>query len=412
MLNKKSKKILFYTLITVGFGFIQSLLVIRTLDLTDFGKVTIVLAFILFLQNIIGIRTGEFILKYIPNIENKMQVFPTILKIMLIDLKISIALLLTVLLLGYGFGSIFNLDQKILFILSFIILFSTSFMIFESVFVILNNMILQFKIKAAYSFISLIVVSSLTYIYGLEGYLIALLLTRLGKTVVYGIYATKELINNSIPLQLKEDAVKLENVWNFSKHSFISSTFKSGIGGMDVLLLSIALQPSQIAIYSVAKKAAVIPGTFLGSLWKSIQPQILEYSRKQDFNKLFQQINKFTMLFAGILLIIIFPLITFSGDLLIFLYGQKYEPSTGIFIIFFIGYWLANTFAPYSRTYYLAQNKMHMMTYLNGFVFFNILIFGYIFKDSIRIMSLITTASLVCTSLFVYIEILRKRINK
>lgn len=404
-LKSNSANILYLNMVTMFFMFIQSLIVVRLLSLDDYGKISIIMAFILFLQNIIGMRTGELVLKYIHKDSKSDKIFPAIKKILFIDIKLGIFLYAFVFFVAFLLKDNFHIDMNIFVFLDFILLFSIGFLVFESLFIIFDNMLIQFKLKLTNSFFNLIFISISTYLYGLYGYLVALLFGYLFRTLLYGYFAFKELKKNNIEINNKNEALVFEDFWSFTKHSYLSTTFKSGIGSLDIILLSMALKPSDIALYKVAKNLASIPGAFLGSLWSSINPKILEHSRKSDYKNLFKLINKFTIPFLVILIVLLFPLFYLSDNLFIFLYGNKYQESSMPFMILFIGFWLSYTFAPFSRIYYLGQNKMYMVSILNGFTFFNILIFGYLFRNNYIYVSLIMAITIIIVSLYIYTDI-------
>jgi O-antigen/teichoic acid export membrane protein len=391
---------------------LQNVICVRLLSPDEYGTLAVITTIVLSFQNIVGMRTGELVLKYISCKDDRTKIYPTLLKIIYIDVKLSILVFFLILVFGFFVGNFLNVSIRLLFLLSLSVLFSMGLPVFESIFIVHDNLIKQYRIKFSCVFIGMFIVCITTYAAGFYGYILAVLFAAFLKNIIYYIFFRKELINNNIPLVADSKIKKLDGFWRFSKHSFLSTTFKSGIGGIDIILLSIVCSPANIALYKVSKSLAAIPGTFLGAVWNSIQPKILSYSKNNMAKDLFLLTNKYTLRFLLCFAFVFIFLLFFSEHILTILYGVEYADASLPFLILFSGFWLGYTFGPYGRTYFLAKNRMHMMTLLNGVTFFIILIFGYIYRDSIIKMSAIVISGMLITSFYVYSVTLRDYFNK
>ncbi len=402
---KKCSQILVLNLFITGVFFVQNVICVRLLTAKVYGSVVVASTLIVISQTIVGMRTGELVLKYLSKNESGESVWPKLFTIFRLDVSISVVLFLIILSVGYLSKNALNLNYTLLFILSFNILFSIGTPIFENIFIIYENVLKQYGIKAFHAALSFVIVSGLTFLYGLTGYLIGLLSCTLLKTTLFFFFSKRELKNHHIPFQFYKEKIPLEGLWQFSKHSFLSTTFKSGIGSMDILLLSIASPAENVASYKIAKNLAMIPGAFLGSLWNLIQPRILRYSKESKFEELFLITNRFTKLFMFVFVCLETVLIFNAKNLIILVYGAEYANASMPFLILFSGFWIAYSIGAYGRTYYLGQNRMYMMTILNGITFSIILVLGYIFSYSITYMAWVVIIGLLITSVTVYSEV-------
>lgn len=411
LLRKKSFLIMSLNIIITAISFVQSTMIIRIIDIKTYGYFTIVFSFVGVIKNIFGMRTGELVLSYISFNTNKNTVYQTIKKIIKIDFLLNVLVWFFSILFGYLLRDKLHIDVKILFFYSFTVLLSIGFDVYQNIFIIYKENLKIYILSAINSFISLGITILFTYFFSIKGLIVSYLVTTILKNTFFLIESKKVLIDNGVLLNKGGESIKFNKLKEFIFHSFISTTLKSGISGVDIMYLSTFGKVEHVAMYKIAKNLAAIPGVIFGSLWSSVSPEILELSKLNSFRKLRKLINKFTSKFIGIFLLILPLILFFSEEVITFLYGNSYRETTKTFQVLFIGMYIANTFGPYIRIYSIGQNKMFMVTIFNGLTFLTISIIGYFGRDSILKMAFIVIFGTIISSLYTYLEILYKSIK-
>lgn len=406
LLNSNSSIIFICNLIISVINFSITIVLIRILGQNEFGEFTIISNFIILLQVFIGLKTGEAILNFMNKDLDNIQNLLILKQIIIIDILINFLLFILILIIGYIYSFYTTITYKLLVIYSFTIITSIGFNIFENIYLINDHIVKFYKLKLYSTILHLLIIISFGLKWNIDGVIIGFVISYAIRNILY-FFDTKETIIKSFKVNNFIFKLNLKMYINFFKHSYLSTTFKSGSQGLDIIILSTTVSNEKIALYEAAKKFAQIPGLILGSIWSSKSNKILTLGKNKNFKDLYKLIVSMYLKFIplGIVLILLFIL---TGEkIIILIFGNNYIDSYMISLIFFSLFWLSYTIGGFARIYFISINKMKLLTILNSFIFFGVIIFGYIFaKNDILMMSIIISLIFLLNALILFMHIL------
>lgn len=384
-------------------AFLQTVIVARLLGASIYGEVVIASAFVIFIQNIIGLRAGELVLRYYK--KDNDEKYDILGKIIIIDFKMS-AFLISICLIIYSTClSFFDVNETYYLLFILIIPSMIGSQIFESM-LICENKIYDFTIiKLSHHVIGIFLCLLLTYYFNVYGYILSVILSNFIKLSLFIFNTYKEHISK---VKINGNMVTLHGFKKFTVQSYLSSSFKSGVANLDVIILSGFVTSDKVAIYKVAKNLSAIPGGFMSSIWSAAHSKILELSENRKYRELNELTNGYTKLFFYLSLFFIPTAYLVSKDLIQLVYGYSYGDSYIPFMILMGGNFFAYAMAPFNKIFYIAHNRMDKMMLLNAFNFVCILVLGYIFGKSATSMAIIVALALSFVSLYSKVEVLIK----
>ncbi|ENI8074742.1 oligosaccharide flippase family protein [Vibrio vulnificus] len=402
MVNHK-KKISIINITCLVIAFIQSVIVARLLGASIYGEVVVASSLIVFIQNVVGLRTGELVLRYYKKNSNKK--YNVLSKIILIDIKMSIVLSFICLTFYFSFLGSFDVNNNYYLFFLLIIPSMICSLVFESL-LICENEIYQFtKVKLFHHLIGIFLCVALIYNFHVYGYIASLVISNFLKLIVLIFITYKDFLSKGI---FAGNDIRLDGFKKFTLNSYLSSSFKSGVSNLDVIILSGIVSSDKVAIYKVAKNLSAIPGGFMGSVWNAAHSKILEFSENRQYKELNKLTNSYTRLFFYMSLLFI-PSAYFISEFMIkLIYGESYRDAYIPFMILMGGNFFAYAMAPFNKIFYIAHDKMEKMMLLNAFNFFFILILGYFWCDNTTSMAIIVSSALSLVSLYSKIEVLNK----
>lgn len=408
-LSGDSGKIFISNLLISSMNFFITIILIRLLGQSEFGKFVIISNFVLMAQVFIGLKSGEAILNFIKNDKDELTNSVILKQIILIDILMNLILYIFTLTFGYFYLKSVNIDYNLLLVFSFSILTAICLSVFENLYLIKDKLVKFHYLKLISTIIHITLVILGGYFYNIYGVLFAFIFSYLIRTIIF-LFNLKDTIINSLKVKLNLfNKDEFNKFFGFFKHSYLSTTFKSGSQGLDIFLLSIVLSVDKIALYEAAKKLTQIPGLLFGSIWMAKSKQILEYGRSSNYNSLIKLIFSVYKIFIplGIFISILFYI--FSSSILKLMYGSNFEEASLISIIFFVSFWFINLIGGFGRIYFISINKLNILTCMNAFVFFGILILGYLYtKSSIFYMAILLCTLLLLNSIFLFMYIFLK----
>lgn len=395
-----SSIILVSNLVVAVLNFSTTILLIRILGQNEFGVFIIITNFIHLIQSFLGLRTGEAIIRFVEKGMDTKHKNDTIRQLFIIDIILNSLLYILIMVSGYFYALNQSIDYSIILLFGLSVLINIGFSIFENLYIINDQIVKMHKIKLIGASIIFLMTILAGYVWHLEGVIIGMLIGFLIRNLLYFYFIKNEVPNEKIVFN-KFTLSSLKKYLLFFKHTYLSSTFKSGSQGLDIFILSLALGNDKIALYEVGKKFSQVSGLFIGSIWTSKSKKIIEFVKnKNDFGLYRMITNTYKSLIPmGVILGILFY---FTGKtLLIIIFGNSYANSFSIAFLFFVCYWFANLLGGFGRIYFISLNKPKMLTWLNGVLFFNILSIGYLVKDNLIYMALTICLTVLFNSFYI-----------
>ena len=398
--NNDSSIVLISNLIIAILNFSITVFLTKILGQDQFGTYVIISSFVLLLQVLFGFRTGEAILNFVNKSTKKNDKIAIVRELLLIDVLINIVLYLIIIIIGYFYALNQEIPYGYILGIGFVIISNIGLSVFENLYIISNQIAKMHKIKLVAVVVIFIFVLSFGYYWQLKGVIVGMIIGTLIKNLIHFYYIRNE-ISGEKNFSIKSKFTHLTDYFLFFKHTYLSTTFKAGSQGLDIFLLSLVLGPEKIALYEVGKKFSQIPGIFIGSLWTSKSSIIVELAQRGDEETLYAMIKKVYKIMAplGLLFSVIFLLV--GKDIISLLFGIMYVDSFPVALVFFVFFWFGNLFGGFGRLYLIAINRPKVLTYLNGIMFFNVLVIGYFTKYNIVHMALTICLSILLNSVYI-----------
>jgi len=183
--------------------------------------------------------------------------------------------------------------------------------------------------------------------YKLKGILVYNLFICMLNFLVY-YYLLKKNLNN-YRLKLQYNKIIFNNIFNFSKFSFLNAVCSIFIFNSDKLFIGYFFNTSMVTLYTIPSNLSMKLQGFFGAALNNIFPKVSEISSSKDIQKLklyYVKLTKYTVL---ALILICIPACFYSFKLLTYWVGvQTAEKTYVLLIISFISYTLLSlTVLPY-----------------------------------------------------------------
>ena len=389
-------------------NFATTVILIRILEQKGFGNFVIISNFILLMQVLVSLRTGEAVIRYLKEDTQKEEKNGIINQLLVIDAVLNILLYFIIIFFGYFYALSISLNYNYILAYGSVVILNMGLSIFENIYIINNNIVKLHIIKFVTIFISFILTISFGFLWQLKGIIIGILIGSFIKNIIHFYFVRNDVQIISFNIS-KVKFISIKELFQFFKHAYLSTTFKSGVLGLDIFMLTTVLGSEKIAIYDAAKKFAQIPGLIIGSVWAAESHKIVRYAQSSQFKKLYSIIkDKYkTLIPLGLFLSLIF---LFKGKVFIeFVYGSLYTESFTLAYIFFIFFWFGNLLGGYGRIFLVSINKVKILTFLNGLLFFNVLLVGYFFaRYNLIYMTLTICVTILFNGLYLNYYILKR----
>lgn len=309
-------------------GFFGSWLVIRLLPVQDFGLLTVVMSVFALFAAFNGLGSQQSLLRY-----GSLAVEPqekVLLSAYLFRKGFLYQIFISLLFLG---SSIFFLQkfQDIILVFGFFMVRLVGFYFFnhlQSYLRITGNNKAFSSVNNYVNVGGLALLALLTYYFKFHGYLIATAVTPFIALFWY----------HKVPIKFPIFQLAFPKKELFSYGLFASATalLSDLLFSVDILLLGFLLNESAVANYKVA---LLIPAnlTFLSLVFMQTDfPQLAKNFKSKSFLK--QYIFNYYKIFLPVCLLIFITGAYFSGEIIAFFFGAKYEGNRYIFIILLLGF--------------------------------------------------------------------------
>jgi len=397
-------------LIIAILNFSITIFLTRILGQKEFGNYVIISSFIVLLQVLFGLRTGEAVLGFIKKETGKDDKNGVIKQLLIIDVLVNSILYVFIIIFGYFYALNQSIEYSYILLFGLIVFVNIGLSIFENLYIINNEIVKMHKIKLVATVIIFILTLTFGYLWQLKGVIAGIVLGTLLKNIIHFYYIRSEIVDNRA-FFTKSIFLNVNEYFLFFQHTYISTTFKAGSQGLDIFLLSLVFGNEKIALYEVGKKFAQIPGLFIGSIWTAKSKLIIEYAQIGNDKNLYSMIKKAYKIFIPLGLLLGFVFLLVGEDLIRLIFGNTYLESFQIAFVFFIFFWFGNLFGGYGRLYLIAINKANILTLMNGLIFFNVLFIGYFTRHNLVYMALTICLTILFNALYLNYYIL-KRIEK
>ncbi len=306
----------------------------RFLSHQEFGSLILVQTFINIIEATFIARAGEVSLYWISRFWKEDFFIINAYRAYLLkeELIFNTTLYFIISLIAYNFSYLIELNYLWFQIMGLSIIAQTTYGGSKSIITSSGNLKILSRFEISFSICSFILLTSLTYLFGIYGFLWGNVIVPAIKTIV-AYFTASSLLPHTKKAPLEKPPASLGlSLASISRN--ICNNFGAQI---DIITLGILGSKESVAIYKIAKSLANLPVRASAPIWVLLRPQIIETIRTRKTKELQKKIT-----LAGFILtlfsIFAYTFIFLYGEIIIKgLYGENYLQSHTILNILMIG---------------------------------------------------------------------------
>ena len=322
--------------------FLTQVLIVRLLDVTDYGVYALLVAVISIIEVPLIGRSGELVLKLAGekwNNDQRKDAISIINYIIKTEKKMFWFIYFLLIVASFVLFHLFDTDSIYLAILSLTIPMQIGYGSYKSFLTITNNVHLLSIIEVCYALFTFVLIYIGLYLFSLNGLMFTLVGAAIAKTQVSKFFYKKQLIKYSIDPSFT--GIYAVNQLGFRKRSF-NSIFRlfiqNSILQADIIILGVLQKPELVAIYKVGKSLAGLPTKVSIPVWKFLYPSLVKAVNLRDSNLAGSTIIKGSFIVAFLFFLIYIGSWLVGEKLIQMLYGADYGESYSVFLVLLVGY--------------------------------------------------------------------------
>lgn len=329
-------------------AFVKSIIIARGLGAETLGIYTVIIAFVLNIQEIIKLNVPIGIVKYGSEYisENRIDKLVALLKygIFLSLTSATISVIVIWLIIQYSYSYFISAPHLEYFIIWYSIINGIGFLdnisrgTLKIFFKFKKNSMVQITMDTIeFIAITLCIILSNK---NLDLFLIVVLVTKLLNSGICNIAAFIEIqkeVSNHIKCSTRLINDRKKEISTFIiGHSF-GNTLKTLMNQGDVLLLNYFTNPTAVGIYAISKKLGYAILAITDPLVTTIYPQISQLVSKKKFKELKIMLIRISKLTTIPLIVISLIVFIYRSNIIILFYGKEYAIASNTFFIHFLG---------------------------------------------------------------------------
>ncbi|MCX6291614.1 MAG: oligosaccharide flippase family protein [Bacteroidetes bacterium] len=334
-LFRNSSWVFFSNFAGIGLNIIRSIIIARGLGAKTFGSYVIVVAFVGIVQEFLNLNLGTAIIKFGAAYHNEQRI-DKLVALVKLCLKVSgvmvlISIVTVVLLTILAYSTFVHKAGLEMYIMFYAVASGTKY--FNSISNGILRLYFKFKLNSIIQITMdivetvLVVTAVSLYPKNLDVFFITMIMACFLNGVICNWMAFWELRHEFRPyIRAGYDLVKNEigEMKTFVIGNSLGNSLKSLMGQGDVLLLGILAGPSQVGIYSVAKKIGYAILAPTDPLMQSIFPQFSKLLAEKKFLETKKMLGKITLI--ATIPSVVFIIITFflKEWMFVTIFGKEY----------------------------------------------------------------------------------------
>lgn len=350
------------------FTTIQLIIIARFLELSDYGLLETVIAYVGMLNLLLDFNVWETATKYIGSFwaeKQKDKVCSMIKLSYIIDISTGIvAFIIVILTAGIANKYFIKSDTALVFIYiyAFSLLVDTANSTSDAILRVFDKFKKIAYISSTQNFMRLVLVSSfLIYDWNIKGILLAYVLASIFGFFYRLITVQKILVENELrqwhkaKISLLKDH-KNEILWFLANTSFAATLKASADKYLGVLLLGFFSTKEAVALYKIAKSFTQVISRIGNPLHEAIYPELVKIKSSNQITNLIDLIKRSTITLVKISVPLVIVMILFPEQILNFVVGSKYIEASNVLRILLIAvlisqltFWTAPTFLALGR---------------------------------------------------------------
>ncbi len=345
------------------FTTIQLIIIARFLELSEYGLLETVIAYVGILNLLLDFNVWETATKYIGSFwaeEQKDKVCSMIKLSYIIDISTGIvAFIIVILTAGIANKYFIKSDTALVFIYiyAFSLFVDTANSTSDAILRVFDKFKKIAYISSTQNFIRLVLVSSfLIYDWSIKGILLAYVLASIFGFFYRVITVHKILVENDLRQWYKARISLLRNyrkeiLWFLVNTSFAATLKASADKYLGVLLLGYFSTKEAVALYKIAKSFTQVISRISNPLHEAIYPELVKIKSSNQITNLIDLIKRSTLTLVKISVPLVIVMILFPEQILNIVVGSKYTEASNVLRILLIAvlisqltFWTAPTF--------------------------------------------------------------------
>lgn len=331
-----------YTYSSIIITFIVNVLLIRMLNISEYGAYAFMIAIIGVIEGAVVARSGELYLRTVSENWHNKQINSAISDAKYLIHQETRLYIMVFVLLGILANTLENMQvissSTLLIIAALSIPLQVGKGIYKSHLTLINKVKYQSYIEVRQSTFYALASLAATYFYGLEGLICSIPMITWFRTLSFRAIYLREIGLNSKTWREHATSMKVTNQWSTSAASMIRNIQLNGVSQIDVLIIGIMSTPDTVALLKASKLLAGLPVKASIPIWKLEYPKIIESVVSNNNNGLIRSILRGYILSAGILLAIFLIFQEFGKNIILLLYTAEYANSYEVVTYLLLGY--------------------------------------------------------------------------
>jgi len=344
----------------------------RALSLTEFGEISLALAFLNIVESIFVARSMEITLNLVGRSWG--ADFPLAKSHEEIQRMHEIywGLGSFTLLVGFAFilKYLLNINMIYLALMALSILFQVGFGVSKGIFIVSGQLKRLSLLEIATSISNVFLFVCLIFNFGAIGFIVAVPIAALFKNILLTWYAKYIWPAGTLP----DKNIRSSHA-HLSIHSILRNIFLNISSQADIIILGLLNTKESLAVYRVAKTLANISSRVASPVWNALRPKIIHAVTDGSYAHL----RKLLLVPASVFLLTMIPLVAVA--FIIFdpfvsqSYGKEYLVAFYPFIALLVGSWIYNAVTGWmSFMLIISPQKIKMSSFVGMFAFLIVLV--------------------------------------
>jgi O-antigen/teichoic acid export membrane protein len=252
-------------------------------------------------------------------------------------------------------------DVNLLIVISVITIIPTTMLsLVVSVFQALQRFDILLKVKSLFQILSFVINIFLIILFNdFIFVLIIIFIMTISQTLLLIYFVNKIFKNNKNDFDIiEEDFIPKRRVINYAKYMYVNVLWQQVVfNKSEIFFLGIYSTPSEIAIYGIAFGLINISMLIFSPLMNVLNSFFSTLIARNDIVLLEKIINKISIYFIIILMFIFIYVLSFSKELILFVYTNQYIEVVVVFLIMFSGYALMQIISVASSLPFLMEKQ-------------------------------------------------------
>ena len=378
----------------------------RTLSLSEYGEISLALAFLNIVESIFVARSTEVTINLVGSSwgtnfsiakshEETQRIHEIYWCLGSFTLLVVFASILK---------NLLSINMIYLTLMASSILFQAGFGVSKGIFIVSGQLKNLSLLEIINSIFSLTLFVFLIFNFGAVGFIFGVPIAALFKNLLLTWY-TKYIW----PKGISSDKTITYGPSHLSIHSILRNIFLNISSQADIIILGLLNTKESLAVYKVAKTLANIPIRISYPIWASLRPKMIHAVTNGSFSDLRRLLLVPAIFFLLTMIPIVFLAFIIFDPFVLQTYGKKYLIALYPFIALIIGSWIYNAVTGWMSFMLIISPQKKIMSSFVGIFAFLIVLVSFCFHENLTYFSIAISLTTVLMSLISWVILFSHR---